>query len=76
MTRGLLLAGGLVLTAAMTGLPGAPTARAGDREMRSITVDAAGLDLARPAGIDELARRIHRAVNRICGADRDCRDEA
>ena len=26
--------------------------------------------------MDELSRRIGRAVNRICGSDRDCRDEA
>ena len=44
--------------------------------MRSIRVDASALDLATPAGVDELARRIGRAVNRICGSHRYCRDEA
>jgi UrcA family protein len=47
-----------------------------DREWRSIRVDASALDLSMPAGMDELSRRIGRAVNRICGSDRDCRDEA
>ncbi len=47
-----------------------------DREWRSIRVDASALDLSTPAGMDELERRIGRAVNRICGSDRDCRDEA
>jgi UrcA family protein len=47
-----------------------------DREWRSIRVDASALDLSVPAGMDELSRRIGRAVNRICGSDRDCREEA
>lgn len=47
-----------------------------DREWRSIRVDASALDLSMPAGMDELSRRIGRAVNRICGSDRDCREEA
>ena len=47
-----------------------------DREWRSIRVDASTLDLSVPAGMDELSRRIGRAVNRICGSDRDCREEA
>ena len=45
-------------------------------EWRQIRVDASALDLSTPAGIDTLAQRIHKAVNRICGSDRDCRDEA
>ncbi|AQR73992.1 UrcA family protein [Sphingomonas sp. LM7] len=55
-------------------LPAAAEAR--DREWRSIRVDAAALDLSTPAGMDELSRRIGRAVNRICDNDRPCRDEA
>ncbi|MDT8759940.1 UrcA family protein [Sphingomonas psychrotolerans] len=51
-------------------------AQASDYEWRSIRVDASALDLSTPAGVDELARRIGRAVNRICGSDADCRDEA
>lgn len=51
-------------------------AQASEVEWRSIRVDASALDLSEPAGVDELARRIGRAVNRICGGDRDCRDEA
>jgi UrcA family protein len=51
-------------------------AQASEVEWRSIRVDASALDLSEPAGMDELARRIGRAVNRICGSDRDCRDEA
>jgi UrcA family protein len=70
MTRGMLLAAG-----AMVGML-SPAALAGDREVRSITVDAAALDLSNPAGLDELSHRIGRAVNRICGSDRDCQDEA
>jgi UrcA family protein len=47
-----------------------------DREWRQIRVDASALDLSTPAGIDVLAARIDKAVNRICGSDRLCRDEA
>ena len=54
--------------------PVAAQADAYDR--RSIRVDASALDLTTPAGMDEIARRIGRAVNRICGSDADCRDEA
>lgn len=73
MTRGMFLAAcaiGGVLT---------PAAHAGgwrSREVRSITVNAAALDLSTNAGLDELSHRIGRAVNRICGNDRDCQDEA
>ncbi|ATY32676.1 UrcA family protein [Sphingomonas psychrotolerans] len=52
------------------------TAQARDYERYSIRVDASAFDLSTPAGMDELARRIGRAVNRICGSDRACRDEA
>lgn len=52
-------------------------AMAGDRyETRQIAVPAAGLDLSTEAGIDILAARIDKGVNRICGSDRRCRDEA
>ena len=51
-------------------------AQASDYEWRSIRVDASALDLSTPAWVDELSRRIHRAVNRICGSDAYCRDEA
>lgn len=47
-----------------------------DRDWRQIRVDASALDLSTRAGIETLAGRIHRAVNRICGVDRDCRDQA
>ena len=73
MTRGLFLA-----TCAAGALL-SPAARAEDwrdREVRSIVVDSSALDLSTNAGIDELSRRINRAVNRICGSDRACRDEA
>jgi UrcA family protein len=60
--------------AAVLLVPHAATAR--DYEVRQIRVNASALDLSAPAGMDELARRIHRAVNRICGSDRDCKDEA
>jgi UrcA family protein len=64
---------GLFLFAALTC---SAAARADDRDWRSIRVDASALDLSTTAGMDELARRIHRAVNRICDGDRYCRDEA
>jgi UrcA family protein len=51
-------------------------AQADAYERQTIRVDASALDLSEPAGMDELARRIGRAVNRICGSDGDCRDEA
>lgn len=47
-----------------------------DGEVRSIRVDVSALDLSTPAGMEALEGRIARAVNRICGSDRDCRDEA
>lgn len=64
---------GLAAAAALFA-PAAVEAR--DYEVRQIRVNASALDLSVPAGMDELARRIHRAVNRICGSDRDCKDEA
>lgn len=70
MTRGMLIAAcaaGALLTS---------TAHAEDRETRSITVDSSALDLSTAAGLDELSHRIGRAVNRICGGDRECEDEA
>lgn len=45
-------------------------------ETRSIVVDAADLDLSHPAGLDTLEDRVKRAVDRICGSDRECRAEA
>lgn len=45
-------------------------------EMQQVVVAAADLDLSTSVGIAELYRRVDRAVNRICGSDRDCRDEA
>jgi len=52
-------------------------AAARDRvELRQIAVPSAGLDLSTEAGIDILAARIDKGVNRICGHDRLCRDEA
>ena len=50
--------------------------QAEEHERRTLRVDASALDLSTPAGMDELARRIGRAVSRICGSDGDCRDEA
>ncbi|MBC9034891.1 UrcA family protein [Sphingomonas sp. JC676] len=73
MTRGLFLA------ACAAGALLSPAARAEDwrdRETRSITVDSSALDLSTDAGVDELSRRIGRAVRRVCGSDRECQDEA
>jgi UrcA family protein len=70
--------GFLVSLAAAAALAG-PAAYGHDwdeREAHSIRVDASALDLSTPAGIDVLEGRIHRAVNRICGSDRGCQDEA
>ncbi|UZK67599.1 UrcA family protein [Sphingomonas sp. M1-B02] len=47
-----------------------------DGEFRSIRVDASALDLSTDAGVDELERRVGRAVSRICGNDRYCREDA
>lgn len=69
----------LFALAAMSALFPTAAAEARDgpnREWRSIRVDASALDLSTPAGMDALSLRIGRAVNRICGSDRDCRDEA
>ena len=64
------------LLAALAAIALPATAQARDLEWRSIRVDASALDLSTPAGMDELAKRIGRAVNRICGSDDYCRDEA
>jgi UrcA family protein len=50
------------------------TARA--QEWRSTGVQIADLDLSTRAGVDELDRRVDRAVRRICDDDRDCRADA
>ena len=47
-----------------------------DRDTMSIRVDASALDLSTASGVDELERRVRRAVDRICGSDRECREEA
>ena len=48
----------------------------GDREWRSVRVDASALDLSTDSGVDELERRVGKAVGRICGSDRACREDA
>lgn len=48
----------------------------GDYETQSIVVPADDLDLSTSAGIATLYTRVDRAVDRICGDDRDCREEA
>jgi UrcA family protein len=73
MTRGLFLA---VCAAGALFSPAARAEDWHDREVRSIVVDSSALDLSTDAGLDELSRRINRAVNRICGSDHECRDEA
>jgi UrcA family protein len=47
-----------------------------DGELRQTAVQIADLDLSTRAGVDELDRRIGRAVDRICEGDRECRDGA
>ncbi|MES2057251.1 MAG: UrcA family protein [Pseudomonadota bacterium] len=67
----------LLFAAAVVTLSGTAHADWDDRyETRQIVVAAADLDLSTSAGIAELYRRVDRAVNRICGSDRVCRDEA
>ncbi len=66
---------GLTALSAFLAVPA--IAREWDRyEARQISVPSAGLDLSTDAGIDILAARIDKAVNRICGSDRACREEA
>ncbi|MFL9841247.1 UrcA family protein [Sphingomonas sp. ST-64] len=65
----------LAASAAMWMPVGSADAR--DRyETRQIAVPAAGLDLSTDAGIDILAARIDKGIDRICGWDGDCRDGA
>jgi UrcA family protein len=66
----------LLPIAATAAWPAAAQDGWGDWQRRSIEVRAADLDLAVPAGMDELTRRIGRVVRRICGYDRACQDEA
>jgi UrcA family protein len=56
--------------------PAAQAQRWDDGDWLQTTVQAADLDLSTNAGVTELDRRIDRAVDRICGSDRDCRDGA
>ncbi len=65
----------LAIVAAALCLAGAADAR--ERyETRQIAVPAVGLDLSTDAGLDILAARIDKGIDRICGWDRDCRDGA
>ena len=67
----------LLIVAALAAVSGTAEARWGDTyETRQVVVAAADLDLSTSAGIAELYRRVDRTVNRMCGSDRDCRDEA
>lgn len=68
----------LLIAAALAALPGmAQAQRWNDRvETRTIRVPAADLDLSTLAGERELERRMRRAVDRICGSDRVCREGA
>jgi UrcA family protein len=69
---------GWIAAAAMLAGGAAPLAAQDwrDREWQQVRVDASALDLSTAAGVDELERRVARAVNRICGSDPQCRDEA
>ncbi|MET0309559.1 MAG: UrcA family protein [Sphingomonas sp.] len=73
MTRGMLL---VACIAGATLSPAVLAKEWRDGDTRSIAVDASALDLSTRAGMDELSHRIGRAVNRICGSDRVCEDEA
>ncbi|MCW3836400.1 UrcA family protein [Sphingomonas canadensis] len=67
----------LFALAALTAAPASPAMAAGGQgETRSLAVPVADLDLSTAAGRRELERRVERAVSRICGPDRRCRDEA
>jgi UrcA family protein len=68
----------LLTAAALIALPGpAHAQRWNDRvETRTVAVPAADLDLSTRAGVRELERRMRRAVNRVCGSDRFCREGA
>lgn len=68
----------LLIAAALAAVPGAAQAQGwNDRvETRTIRVPAADLDLSTHAGERELERRMRRAVDRLCGADRYCREGA
>ena len=68
----------LLIAAALMALPGVAQAQRwnGRVETRTIAVPAADLDLSTRAGERALERRMRRAVNRICGGDRYCRETA
>jgi UrcA family protein len=66
---------GLALLGALAATP-AVANDGHDRDWAQVRVDASALDLSTPAGIETLAGRIHKAVNRICGSDSLCRDQA
>lgn len=77
MIRKVLTLGMLGAAAGLAAAPcGALTAWDGDYESQSIVVPADDLDLSTSAGIATLYQRVDRAVDRICGDDRDCREEA
>jgi UrcA family protein len=75
--RGFVAMPGAAMLVAPMLVPGAAHAQDWrDRQPVSVRVDASALDLSTGAGVDELERRVKRAVDRICGGDRDCREEA
>jgi UrcA family protein len=68
----------LSIAAALALVPGVAEAQQWGEpyDVRSIAVPAADLDLSTRAGERELERRMRRAVDRICGSDRICREGA
>lgn len=68
----------LSIAAALIAVPGAAHAQHwSDRvQTRTIAVPAADLDLSTRSGVRTLDNRMRRAVNRICGGDRYCREGA
>jgi UrcA family protein len=73
-----MIRAGLVLAGAIATMlmPADADAQRWREDVRQVRVDTSALDLSTPAGIEELRRRIHRAVNNICNGDRECRDGA
>jgi UrcA family protein len=70
---------GILLTAAAVAgaflLPGSAAAQ-WDRDQQTIVVNVSSLDLSTGAGIDLMVYRLRSGIDRLCGDDRDCRDEA
>lgn len=76
MTRSLILALPVALSAAALIAPAAAGSDYSDRDVRTAVVGVGDLDLSTGWGMDRLIKRLRGRIDDMCGGDEDCRDEA